>query len=35
MDEEKLVIIGKKKIEGEISAFGAKNAAFPVLFLLY
>ncbi|GMX58820.1 MAG: UDP-N-acetylglucosamine 1-carboxyvinyltransferase [Candidatus Microsyncoccus archaeolyticus] len=31
MDEEKLVIIGKKKIEGEISAFGAKNAAFPVL----
>ncbi len=31
MEEEKLVIFGKKKIEGEISAFGAKNAAFPVL----
>lgn len=31
MEEEKLVIVGKKKIEGEISAFGAKNAAFPVL----
>lgn len=29
--EEKLVIIGKNKIQGEISAFGAKNAAFPVL----
>jgi UDP-N-acetylglucosamine 1-carboxyvinyltransferase len=31
MEEDKLVILGKKKIEGEISAFGAKNAAFPVL----
>jgi UDP-N-acetylglucosamine 1-carboxyvinyltransferase len=31
MEEEKLVIFGKKKIEGEISVFGAKNAAFPVL----
>ena len=30
MEEEKLVIFGKKKIEGEVSVFGAKNAAFPV-----
>jgi len=31
MEEEKLIIFGKKKIQGEISVFGAKNAAFPVL----
>jgi len=31
MQEEKLIIIGKNKIKGEIPVFGAKNAAFPVL----
>lgn len=31
MEEEKLIILGQNKIKGEISATGAKNAAFPVL----
>jgi len=31
MSEEKLIIFGQHKIKGEISAVGAKNAAFPVL----
>ena len=31
MEEEKLIIFGQNKIKGEISATGAKNAAFPVL----
>lgn len=31
MSEEKLIISGQHKIKGEVSATGAKNAAFPVL----
>ncbi len=31
MDDERLIIFGQNKIKGEISATGAKNAAFPVL----
>ena len=31
MDKQKLIINGGRKIEGELSLHGAKNAALPIL----